>query len=104
MEADVELTTWNVLVVWIEEQKDGWAERKAFLLESPDGQFCWPMVGSDGKLNGTMKLFFAPDREMVWPPDEDHTEDYLPLLISPDIGIDHCKVLIENAVEQVAGR
>lgn len=99
----MELTTLGILAVWIEEQKPSWSERKVFLLENPDGKFCWPLLGSVGKLSGTVALFFTEQPKWVWPPQADERL-YVRIDVSFDMGIDHCKVLIENAVEQVAGR
>lgn len=76
----MELTTLNVLAVWIEEQRP-FLRRRGIEIRD-DGNFV--TVSSGG----------------LWR----HGVRTKSVEVNPDMGIDHCKVLIENAVEQVAGR
>lgn len=95
MEADVELTTLGILAVWIEEQRAEWRER---------GVRIWEQDGATiMAIENTPVVALLKESDYEWHlehPNESLT--FLSIIVGPDMGIEHCKVLIENAVEQVA--
>jgi hypothetical protein len=92
----MELTTTNVLLVWIEEKRAGWVERGVDILED-EGHVVFSDYLPDSKLVFIGKTEHCKER----PPVE---ENFVPIIVTDEMGVEHCQILIENVVEQVAGR
>jgi hypothetical protein len=106
------------LDAWIEGERAGWRARGVDILER-GGQKFFRTIGSDGKLQADERIFFGTTKlcklirefkvvlgetpfETQYP--EVCASDFIPLIMLGDMSFEHAKVLIENAVEQVAGR
>lgn len=89
------------LAVWIEGERPKWIERGVDVL-CRDGVTIFPFYGEDGKIKTDPMVFVGTVEscETAFP----RYEDFVPLIVLGDMSVEHAKVLIENAVEQVAGR
>ena len=90
------------LDAWIEGERAGWRERGVVICDR-DGQKIFRVFGSDGHaraeergvLIGTVKGCTAEKYDPA---------EFVPLIVLGEMSVEHAKVLIENAVERVAGR
>lgn len=100
----MELSTTQALAFWIEGKRAGWVERGVGVLEWQGAT----VMGryDDGKILGYKSVFVGKNEDCakayeIGFPDP---EKFLPIDVTDEMGVEHCQILIENAVEQVAGR
>ena len=88
------------LSVWLEEMRHAWAERGVNVLER-EAKTIWPWLGTDGKSTNP-RVFIgsveACGRDVLV------ESEFIALIVLGEISVEHSKILIENAVDQVAGR
>ena len=87
------------LSVWLEEMRPVWAERGVGVFEK-DGATIHHRMQPDGSVRDAW-VFVGSLVDCALPTDY---EDFVALIVLGEISVEHSKVLIENAVEQVAGR
>lgn len=95
------MTAAGGLAIWIETKLPGWNERGVDLVES-FGAVLFHWMDTSGKLDGTFHVFVGtPSTVKMFPLKR---PDFVEVIIDPSMSFEHSKVLIENAVEEVAGR
>jgi hypothetical protein len=98
------------LAIWIEEQRPKWIGRGVDVL-ADQGRTLFALTKPTGKLTGEAKLWIGSvedcDRTLALHLDgavRPTEKDFVPLIVLGEMSVEHAKVLIENAVERVAGR
>jgi hypothetical protein len=91
------------LTTWLSEQRAGWVARGVDILEY-EGKtlFGWPEL--DRNMKGERSVFVGTEEACLLPAKNWREEDFIRLIVLGEISVEHSKILIENAVEQVAGR
>ena len=89
------------LSVWIESMESLWRALGVGVL-SRDGQTLFMSMNPTGQLSGILCVWVGTVESCrrVQPVES----EFIPLIVLGDISVEHSKVLIENAVGQVAGR
>lgn len=89
------------LSVWIETERQNWQKRGVDVLEH-EGRTIFAVTGTDGNAAETAWVFVgsveACNRQSLT------ASEFVKLIVLGDMSVEHSKILIENAVEQVAGR
>ena len=89
------------LGVWIEHERPGWVASGVDVFELY-GQTIWPVRLPSGDLAGECEIFIGTVESCQRPiPVE---SEFVKVRVLEDMPVEQSKVLIENAVEQVAGR
>ena len=94
---------WRIceLALWIDDHRPEWRAKGVDVLERA-GMTLFPWRQAIGELDGTRRVFVGTIEacELVSP----DLDQFVQIIVGPDMSGNHAALLIENAVEQVAGR
>lgn len=92
------------LVHWIDERRSAWNDRGIDIFER-DGMVLWPLYNRiSGQKTGAYTVLIGKTEHCAASNEQLDYENFVQLVVTEDMGLEHCQILIENAVEQVAGR
>lgn len=89
------------LCIWMEIKSDEWKEKGVCLLDV-SGHTLFSILMPSGQLDSGLYAFVGSTEARKKVPIQE--DDWIKIVVTRDMGLEHAQILIENAVEQVASR